>query len=127
SNLLAILSQSAEPHLAGMILRRLARCADAKGHVGVLGIGEDEFLATRWIGVDCGELSVERFHLSDCRTTLQPFYILRPLTSDKVCLSTFPLCRSACSSFGHSSISRVPRTPARPTIVGTLRATSRRP
>jgi len=66
-HLLAVLLERLEPDLAGMHLGRLARRAQPQRHVGVLGVGQDEFTAVR-IGMDRGELAVERLdHLSDLR------------------------------------------------------------
>jgi hypothetical protein len=38
-------------------------CGDAKRHIGVFGIGDDEGFAARRVGADVCELCVERF---DC-------------------------------------------------------------
>ena len=62
ADLVAVLGERLEPDLARVRLGRLPRRADAEGHVGVLGVGEDELAAVR-VGVDRRELAVERlFH-----------------------------------------------------------------
>ena len=57
----AELGQSAIAQFAAVRFRRAAGRADGQGHVGVLGVGEDEVLAAVRIGVDAGEFDVERF------------------------------------------------------------------
>src|SRR5688572_10155038 len=101
-----------------MCLGGHAWSADPKRHIGILGVGEDEVLRARRIGMDVGEFLVKGFHLA------AP---IRDSTVSIVCRNTFALCRSACTSFGHKSISRVATTPARPTTVGTEMATLRIP
>ncbi len=62
----AELGQGAIAQLAAVGLRRTAGGADGQGHVGVLGVGEDEVLAAVRVGVDAGQLEVERFlHYGD--------------------------------------------------------------
>jgi hypothetical protein len=39
-----------------------ARRREAGGHVGILGISENEITGARWIGVNPSELLIERFH-----------------------------------------------------------------
>ena len=53
---LPILVQRAEAGLAGVVLGTAARRGQAEGHVGVLGVGQDE-VAARGIGQDPGEFS----------------------------------------------------------------------
>ena len=57
----AELGEAAVADFAGVRFRRLARGADGQRHVGVLGVGEDEVLAAARVGVDAGQLQVERF------------------------------------------------------------------
>ena len=57
----AELGEGAIAQLAAVRFRRAAGRADGQGHVGVLGVGEDEVLAAVRIGVDAGQLHVERF------------------------------------------------------------------
>ena len=121
ANLLAILGQRAEPALAGMHLGRLARHADAKRHIGILGIGQNEVGGARRIGMDGRQLAIERF--------LHDGYLpwSRASTPSSDCLRTWPLLRSAWISLGQRSSSIVEWTPLRPTTVGTEMATSRKP
>ena len=42
-------------HLAAVRFGRPARRADGQGHVGVLGVGEDEILAAVRVGVNAGQ------------------------------------------------------------------------
>jgi hypothetical protein len=58
-HLVAVFLERLEADLAGMHLGRLAGCAQAQRHVGVLGVGDDELAAIR-VSVDRGELTVER-------------------------------------------------------------------
>ena len=44
-----------------MGFRRPAGRADGQGHVGVLGVGEDEILAAVRVGVNASQFCVERF------------------------------------------------------------------
>ena len=55
---LAILVQRAEAALLGVMFGAAARRGDAEGHVGILGVGQDEVLA-RGIGEDAGDLLVQ--------------------------------------------------------------------
>ena len=65
ADLVAVFGQGAEADLAsGVGLGRQAGCADAEGHVGVLGVGEDEVAAALGVGVDGGEFLVEGFRLA---------------------------------------------------------------
>ena len=57
----AELGQAAVAQLAAVRLGRAAGGADGQGHVGVLGVGEDEVLAAVRVGVDAGQFEVERF------------------------------------------------------------------
>ena len=57
----AELGEAAIAQLAAVRFRRAAGSADGQGHVGVLGVGEDEVLAAVRIGVDAGQLEIERF------------------------------------------------------------------
>ena len=59
-HLLAIFLERLEPDLAGVHLGRPAGRTEPERHVGVLGVGDDELAAAR-VGVDRGELAVERF------------------------------------------------------------------
>ena len=58
-HLLAVFLERLEADLARVHLGRRARCAEPERHVGVLGVGDDEFAAAR-VGVDRGQLAVER-------------------------------------------------------------------
>src|SRR5207302_526988 len=57
----AELGQAAVAQFAGMGFRRAAGGADAQGHVGVLGVREDEVLAADGIGVDAPQFLIEGF------------------------------------------------------------------
>src|SRR5262249_12078034 len=59
-NNLTEFAQAAIADFAGVGLRRTPWGADGQGHVGVLGVGEDEVLADARVGVDAGQLHVER-------------------------------------------------------------------
>ena len=61
ADLFAIFGQRAHPHFAGVHFGRAARRADAERHVGILGVGQDELLRARRIGVNGGQFSIERF------------------------------------------------------------------
>ena len=119
ADVLAILGQRAHANFAGVHLGRAARGADAECHVGVLGVGQDEVLAAGRIGVNGGQLAIERFLHGSGLERLTCWSDSRCSTVSIVCRSTWPLLRRAWTSLGHSSISCVATTPAAPTTVGT--------
>ncbi len=111
-------------HFAGVHLGRLARRADAEGHVGVLGVGQDELLRSprdrrEWRpvfgrAIFAWSVSLSRAVLRSGRQTLHAILPSVVSTASIVCRSTWPLLRRACTSFGHSSISCVATHAARP-------------
>ncbi len=56
----AVFVEGAEAGLVGVMFGALAGCRKPEGHVGILGVGEDE-IAAGAIGEDAGEFLVERF------------------------------------------------------------------
>jgi len=66
------LAEAAIAQLAAMGLGRTSRRADGEGHVGVLGVGEDEVLAAVRVGVNALQFLVERF-----------FHYLRPMSQSR--------------------------------------------
>ena len=58
ANQLPILVQRAKPAFLSVMFRTAARRRDAKRHVGVLGVGQNEVLARR-VGKDAGDLLVQ--------------------------------------------------------------------
>src|SRR5262249_1599522 len=59
-DLFAILRQRLEADFAIMTLRRQPRRPDAKPHVRILGIGDDEILAAMRVGMNGSQLAIER-------------------------------------------------------------------
>src|SRR6266511_864141 len=100
-----------EPGAAPREVVARPRRADAKGHVGVLGVGDDECARAR-IRFDLSEFGVEGFH---------------NFTLANVSFSALADCCNAIISLGHSLISTCRSTPVRPTTDGTLRQMSRMP
>ncbi len=61
ANLLAIFGQGAEANFAGVHLGRLPGGANAERHVRVFGVGNDEVWRAGGIGMNGGQLLIERF------------------------------------------------------------------
>ena len=67
TDLLPVLGEGPETDLTVVPFRRPAGSPHAEGHVGVLRIGDDEFLRARRIGMNGPQFSIERlFHESAC-------------------------------------------------------------
>ncbi len=134
-------------HLAAVRFGRAARRADGQGHVGVLGVGEDEVLAAVRIGVNARQLLIERFrgHSFDfylfcqavrgiARLWRQPRVVSVGLLRLQCELLLARWSRGAPGPIdaGRPFIRRQGqfdccRTPPQPTTVGTDRQTSRMP
>ena len=63
ANLLAVLGERFESDFPIVPLGRPSRRADAESHIGILGVGDDKLLASRRIGMNRGEFSIEGFFI----------------------------------------------------------------